>query len=83
MSEVTSHRRYTIKKTHPNLTAQVENIGGKINYRATFTYHITIVRTRWGKVRPAEKEKRCPSIQILSATYMPTYLQKMFFEISV
>lgn len=27
--------RYT--KNAPNLTAQVENIGGKINYRATFT----------------------------------------------
>lgn len=31
----------TQKKTHPNVTAQVENIGGKINYRVTFTYYIT------------------------------------------
>lgn len=42
------------KKTHPNLTAQVENMGGKINYRATFIYHLTIVRTRRGKVRPVK-----------------------------
>lgn len=40
ISEVTCHRRLP-KKTHPNLTAQVENIGGKINYRATFTCYIT------------------------------------------
>lgn len=76
----TCHRRYT-KKNTPNLTAQVENIGGKINYRATFTYHHITRQDQKGK-GPA-CEKRCPSIQILPAVgiCLPTY-RRCFLKFS-
>lgn len=76
ISEVTCHRRYTIKKTHPNLTAQVENIGGKINYRATFIYHLTR-QDQTGK-GPA-CGKMLPIFYTNLVGYIYAYLQKGFF----
>lgn len=79
ISEVTCHRRLH-KKKHPQIwTAQVEKIGGKINYRATFTYHIT--RQDQDGEKSSLRKNAARLYKSLSAIYMPTYRRCFFFRV--